>query len=124
MKLSHKIVTMELKNGTQVHRTIRGVNVSMNTHLKSVKMILKNKDSVQLDILSIRGKDVHFFILPDSLTLDTLLIDDAPTVRQHGGHGDRNIATLGDQDETLEAETVNAKRCKIVIIQVIVKSKK
>jgi len=87
MKLSHETVTIELKNGTQVHGTITGVDVSMNTHLKSVKMTLKNKDPVQLDTLSIRGNNLRYFILPDSLPLDTLLIDDAPKARGRGGRG-------------------------------------
>ena len=62
----------------------------MNTHLKSVKMTLKNKDPVQLDTLSIRGNNVRYFILPDSLPLDTLLIDDAPKARGRGGRGGRD----------------------------------
>ena len=59
----------------------KGVDVSMNTHLKTVKMTLKNRDPVQLDTLSIRGNNIRYFILPDSLPLDTLLIDDAPKGR-------------------------------------------
>ena len=69
---------------------ISGVDVSMNTHLKSVKMTLKNKDPVQLDTLSIRGNNVRYFILPDSLPLDTLLIDDTPKARGRGGRGGRD----------------------------------
>ena len=59
LKLSHEIVTMELKNDTQVHRTVTGVEVNVNIDLKSVKIILKNKDPVQLDILSICGNNVQ-----------------------------------------------------------------
>ena len=55
-----------------------GVDVSMNTHLKSVKMSVKNKDPVQLDSLSIRGNNIRYYILPDSLPLDNLLLDDTP----------------------------------------------
>ena len=53
----------------------------MNTHLKAVKMTVKNKDPQQLDSLSIRGNNIRYYILPDSLPLDTLLIDDAPRGR-------------------------------------------
>ncbi len=50
----------------------------MNTHLKAVKMTVKNRDPVQLDTLSIRGNNIRYYILPDHLPLETLLIDDAP----------------------------------------------
>lgn len=48
----------------------------MNTHLKNVKLTLKNKNPTTLDSLSIRGNTVRYFLLPDSLNLDALLVDD------------------------------------------------
>ncbi|XP_041968232.1 probable small nuclear ribonucleoprotein Sm D1 [Aricia agestis] len=78
MKLSHETVTIELKNGSVVHGTITGVDVAMNTHLKAVKVTLKNKEELQLETLSIRGNNIRYYLLPDSLPLETLLIDDAP----------------------------------------------
>ena len=59
MKLSHESVTLELKNGTQVAGTVTGVDVAMNTHLKTVTMTLKNRDPVKLDQLSIRGNNIR-----------------------------------------------------------------
>lgn len=53
----------------------------MNTHLKAVKMTLKNREPVQLETLSIRGNNIRYFILPDSLPLDTLLVDVEPKVK-------------------------------------------
>eukprot|EP01120_Amphizonella_sp_Union-15-10_P013184 TRINITY_DN6089_c0_g1_i1.p1 TRINITY_DN6089_c0_g1~~TRINITY_DN6089_c0_g1_i1.p1 ORF type:complete len:112 (-),score=14.82 TRINITY_DN6089_c0_g1_i1:80-415(-) len=78
MKLASETVIIELKNGTIVHGTITGVDISMNTHLKTVKMTVKGKNPVNLETLSIRGNNIRYFILPDSLNLDTLLVDDTP----------------------------------------------
>lgn len=61
--------------------TSLGVDMSMNTHLKAVKMTIKNKEPVQLESLSIRGNNIRYFILPESLPLDTLLVDDAPKAK-------------------------------------------
>lgn len=60
MKLTHETVTVELKNGTIVNGTIIGVDVAMNTHLKSVKLTVKNREPVQLDTLSIRGNNIRY----------------------------------------------------------------
>ncbi|KAG0415579.1 hypothetical protein HPB47_007195 [Ixodes persulcatus] len=53
----------------------------MNTHLKAVKMTMKNREPVQLDSLSIRGNNIRYYLLPDSLPLETLLIDDTPKAK-------------------------------------------
>lgn len=50
----------------------------MNTHLKGVKMTIKNRPEVRLDTITIRGNNIRYFILPDALPLETLLIDDTP----------------------------------------------
>ena len=102
MKLNNESVTIELKNGTVVSGTITGqfavlrclmlnphlhsfvlivvtgVDVSMNTYLRNVKATIKGKNPVSQDFLSIRGNNIRYFILPDSLNLDTLLVDDTP----------------------------------------------
>src|ERR1700676_3231781 len=58
-----------------------GVDVQMNTHLKTVKMTARNRDPASFDTFTIRGNHIRYFILPDSLPLDTLLVDDAPKPR-------------------------------------------
>jgi len=78
MKCANETVTIELKNGTIVHGTIASVSPQMNTALRTVKMTQKGRDPVSLDTINIRGSTIRYFILPDSLPLDTLLIDDAP----------------------------------------------
>lgn len=89
MKLNNETVTIELKNGSVVHGTITGVDVQMNTHLKTVKLSSRNRDPASLDSLSIRGNNIRYFILPDSLPLDTLLVDDAPKPKGKRKDGER-----------------------------------
>lgn len=52
-----------------------GVDIAMNTHLKAVKLIARGRNPVSLEHLSVRGNQIRYYILPDSLNLDTLLVD-------------------------------------------------
>jgi len=117
MKLNNESVIIELKNGTQVVGTVTGklafetelmiinvcfvfvgVDVSMNTHLKAVKMTVKGREGVGLDHLTIRGNNIRYFLLPESLPLETLLQDDAPKVRNKKVKGQAGITSkAGDR---------------------------
>ncbi|KAL1976340.1 hypothetical protein VTN31DRAFT_2622 [Thermomyces dupontii] len=78
MKCINETVTIELKNGTILHGTIASVSPQMNTALRTVKMTVKGREPISLDTINVRGSTIRYFILPDSLPLDTLLVDDAP----------------------------------------------
>ncbi|KRX04314.1 Like-Sm (LSM) domain [Pseudocohnilembus persalinus] len=82
MKMKSQSVTIQLKNGTLVEGTIQGVDVKMNTHLEFVTLQIKGKQPVKLDSLSIRGATIRYFILPEALPLDTLLVDDGKQNKQ------------------------------------------
>lgn len=47
---------------TTTHQT--AVDPQMNTHLKTVKMTPKNKSTVTVDTLAIRGPNIRYFVLP------------------------------------------------------------
>jgi small nuclear ribonucleoprotein D1 len=82
MKLANESVQIELKNGTVVQGTITGVDVAMNTHMRNVKLVQRGRNPVALDSMSVRGSTVRYYALPDSLNLDTLLVDiDRPKQR-------------------------------------------
>jgi hypothetical protein len=68
-----------------------GVDMSMNTHLKSVKMTIKGKDPIALDSLSLRGNNIRYYILPENLPLDTLLVDDTPKAKAKKKEGMFNL---------------------------------
>ena len=66
----------------------------MNIALRAVKYTPENWNTVTLDTMTVRGSTVRYIILPDSLPLDTLLIDDAPKPKnkarkeaERGGRG-------------------------------------
>lgn len=77
-KLANETVVLETKNDMSIQGTVVGVDMSMNTHLKNVKVTRKNQSAIGMDHLTVRGSSVRYVILPDSIPLDTLLIDEAP----------------------------------------------
>ena len=87
-------------------------------------MTLKNKDPVQLDTLSIRGNNVCYFIILDSLPLDTLLINDAPKARGYGVGEGRDDATSGGRDGVFGGRNCERECCEIGIIHVVVEDKR
>ncbi|KAF1956741.1 Sm-like ribonucleo protein [Byssothecium circinans] len=78
MKCQNETVSIELKNGTVVMGTIASVSPLMNVALRSVKYRPRNREEIPLDTTTVRGSTIRYILLPDSLPLDTLLIDDAP----------------------------------------------
>ena len=76
MKLKTEVIQIELKNGTLVSGTVIGVDIRMNTHLKNVKMTLLRRAPVNLDPLTVRGNNIRYVILPNSLPIDTLLVEE------------------------------------------------
>jgi small nuclear ribonucleoprotein D1 len=58
--------------------SLTGVDIRMNIHMKNVKMTAKRKNPVMLELLTIRGNNVRYVILPESAPLDTYLVDDTP----------------------------------------------
>ena len=53
----------------------------MNTHLKTVKLTPKGKNPITMDHLSVRGNNIRYYILPDSLNLETLLVEETPRIK-------------------------------------------
>ena len=80
MKLKNESVTIEMKNGTIVVGTVigfhinklKGIDSRMNTHIKTVKMTAKGKNPVSLEHLTIRGNNIRYYLLPESLPLGFL----------------------------------------------------
>ena len=86
MKMKNETVQVELKNGTVVHGTISGVDIKMNMHLKLVQVKLKDRPVEKRDNFSIRGNNIRYVVLPDTLPIDTLLVDDGK--KQHKKYAD------------------------------------
>ena len=76
MKLKNETVTIQLKNGTIVVGSVHGVDIKMNTFLQNVKMTVKQKNPITLDQLTLRGSSIRYVILPETLQLDALLVEE------------------------------------------------
>ena len=81
-KLVNQTVTIELKNGSVIIGTLIGVDVSMNTHLKTAKLRLKGKADINFDHFTVRGNNIRYFILPEELSLEQYLVDDTAKYKQ------------------------------------------
>lgn len=92
----------------------------MNTHLKAVKMTLKNREPTQLESLSIRGNNIRYFILPDSLPLDTLLVDIEPKIKskkREAGEDCRNIIKGFSRERNRIQHTGHDTRLSLVMLE-------
>ena len=59
----------------------------MNIHLKNVKMTAKGKNPVMLELVTVRGNNIRYVILPESAPLDTYLVNETPKVtKKQPGH--------------------------------------
>ena len=67
----------------------------MNTNLRTAKMTPKGGVQISLDHISVRGSEIRYFILPDSLPLDTLLVDDAPKPKNKARKEQADRGTTG-----------------------------
>lgn len=109
--MKKETVTIELKNGTVVTGSVSNVDPNMNCHLTRVKMTMKGKSAEALDSLSIRGSTIRYIILPDSVNLDTLLVDDAPKKKEgKGGAKPKGRTTKGPGGRAPPRRSVNVKR--------------
>ncbi|SCV03435.1 LAMI_0H08130g1_1 [Lachancea mirantina] len=110
MKLRNEQVSVELKNGTTVWGTLQTVSPQMNATLTDVKLSLPNKagnsamagmylvggqqneerGTTSLQYINIRGNTIRQIILPNSLNLDSLLVDERQLnrLRRSGKLGD------------------------------------
>ncbi|KAG0670063.1 mRNA splicing protein smd1 [Maudiozyma exigua] len=99
-KLRNEQVTIELKNGTTIWGTLQSVSPQMNATLTDVRLSVplnatrsqaamssvylsgnateRSNDgiSASLQYINVRGNTIRQIILPDSLNLDSLLVDD------------------------------------------------
>ena len=83
----------------------------MNTHLKAVKLTVKGREAVALDHLTIRGNNIRYFLLPESLPLETLLVDDAPKVRNKKQVRDQGRGNaIGDKRRKVKRPPPNPAR--------------
>ena len=85
MKLTNETVTIELKTGSEVRGVVTGVDMQMNVHLKRVEIRLKGATATtSAEALTIRGSNIRYVILPETINLDILLIDDSHKIRPPG----------------------------------------
>lgn len=78
-KLVRESVTIELKDNTVIEGTVVGVDSAMNTHLRLVTIKRNDDDKAEnVENMTIRGSEIRYVILPDTINLGTLLVDDRP----------------------------------------------
>eukprot|EP01129_Flabellula_baltica_P017376 TRINITY_DN9615_c0_g1_i1.p1 TRINITY_DN9615_c0_g1~~TRINITY_DN9615_c0_g1_i1.p1 ORF type:complete len:111 (-),score=31.98 TRINITY_DN9615_c0_g1_i1:76-408(-) len=73
MAMKSEYVSIELKNGTVVRGKLVGVDFGMSCHLKNVKMTARDKPTIKIENMMVRGSTIRYVIFDDMLNLDTIL---------------------------------------------------
>lgn len=81
-------------------------------------MTPKGRDPISLDTINIRGSTIRYYILPDSLPLDTLLIDDAPKPKNKAKKSKQTVEDVAEEED-LEAEAEEAVDLEVVVEEAV-----
>ena len=74
----------------------------MNTHMRAVKLTVKGRETIALDHITIRGNNIRYFLLPESLQLETLLVDDTPKFKTKIGGPGGSIGANAKKDTPIK----------------------
>lgn len=130
-KLKNERVSIELKNGTTIWGIVRNVSPQMNVSLTDVRLTLPNntsestmaavylsggssqglesKRTTSLEFINVRGNTIRQIVLPDTVNLDALLVDqqEINNLRKQGKLGEDT-----NKKRSLEHSGNPAKRVK------------
>lgn len=79
-------------------------------------MTLKNREPTQLESLSIRGNNIRYFILPDSLPLDTLLVDIEPKIKSKKREAGKKCAVIKGLGRDIIVKQYTETMCSFLLL--------
>jgi len=87
-QLNNAPVEIELKKGQVVSGQVSHVDGNMNVHMTEAKVVVKGKDPITVEKITVRGATVRHIVLPPDLKYDSMLAQaEAATTKRQGAPG-------------------------------------